>query len=94
MRITHIDIHLAGDAYLVTPAGEALPHELALALGGLRYGWSQELGAAALLPGWRAVRSDIEACGYGIVSAQAFAALLVPPPAAVREASGRYPMAA
>ncbi|AOH36438.1 hypothetical protein BGP89_08790 [Luteimonas sp. JM171] len=79
MHITHIDIHLAGDGYVVVPAGAVLPGELARALGELRFGWSQEVGGAARLSAWRGIRADIDACGYAIISGDEFAALLAWP---------------
>lgn len=81
MRITRIDVYLSGrgDGYVVTPAGVRLPDEQAVALGGVHHAWTQDVGEAACLPGWRALRADIDACGYGILSDAGFAALLLPP---------------
>ncbi|NLG59510.1 MAG: hypothetical protein GX538_05050 [Gammaproteobacteria bacterium] len=79
MHISHIDIHLAGDGYVVVPAGAPLPGELEKALGELRFGWSQEVGGAARLSAWRGIRADIDACGYAIISGDEFAALLAWP---------------
>lgn len=84
MPISHIDIYLAGDGYVAVPAGLTLPEELDRALGEMRYGWSQDVGGAAQLPGWRGVRADIDACGYAIISGNEFAALLAWPLVAVR----------
>ena len=83
MHISHIDIHLAGDGYVVVPAGAPLPGELDRALGELRFGWSQDVGRAAQLAAWRGVRADIDACGYAIISGDEFAALLAWPLVAV-----------
>ena len=76
MHISHIDIHLAGDGYVVAPAGAALPAELCGALGGLRFGWSQETAGTVRLASWREIRADIDASGYAVVSGEEFAALL------------------
>lgn len=98
MDLSRIDVFLAGngDGYVIAPAGCALPTEEMRALGGICPGWSQDVGEAASLPGWRMLRRDIDACGYSIVSDADFAALLLPP----RLQSGRttaiagYPAAA
>lgn len=81
MDPSRIDVFLAGngDGYVIAPAGGALPVEEMRALGGVCPGWSQDVGEATSLPEWRAVRRDIEACGYSIISDADFAALLLPP---------------
>lgn len=81
MNRERIDIYLTadGDGYVVAPAGARLAPELVAALGGLRHGWAQDVGAAAQLPGWRAVRDDLDACGYSILPDTDFAALLLAP---------------
>ncbi|MEZ0470454.1 hypothetical protein [Luteimonas salinilitoris] len=81
MDPSRIDVFLAGngDGYVIAPAGSALPLEEMRALGGICHGWSQDVGESASRPEWRALRRDIEACGYSIVSDADFAALLLPP---------------
>lgn len=94
MRITHIDVYLSGDGYVVAPAGVPLPGDTMHALGKLQFGWSQEVGGAARLPGWRALRVDMQACGYGIVSGSDFTALLMSPLDVVSGLAGSYSLAA
>jgi hypothetical protein len=94
MDISHIDIHLAGDGYVVTPGGAPPPVELGGALGELRFGWSQETSGAVTLPGWRAIRADIDACGYAVVSGEEFKALLAWPVQRICGPGGRRRLAA
>ncbi|WP_024889890.1 hypothetical protein [Luteimonas huabeiensis] len=66
------------DGYVVAPAGAPLPADAMEALGGVVHGWTQQIGEAGVLPGWREVRNDLDACGYSILSEEDFMALLLP----------------
>lgn len=81
MDQSSIDIFITRnvDGYIVAPAGTCLPEDAMTALGGVVHGWTQQVGEAIRLPGWRGVRSDLDACGYSVLSDEDFAALLLPP---------------
>ncbi|MCD9031583.1 hypothetical protein LDO32_08925 [Luteimonas sp. Y-2-2-4F] len=66
------------DGYVVAPAGARLPADAMEALGGVVHGWTQQIGEANVLPGWRGVRNDLDACGYSVLSEDDFMALLLP----------------
>lgn len=87
------------DGYVVAPAGARLPADAMEALGGVVHGWTQQIGETGVLPGWRGVRNDLDACGYSILSEEDFMALLLPrelapPPTPVRIVPGAAAMAA
>lgn len=81
MHTAKFDFYVTGtglsDGYLLAPAGTAPPDDVATALGGAALAWTQELGRMAAVPAWRAVRSDLDACGYAVLSREEFAALLL-----------------
>ncbi|RDZ28919.1 hypothetical protein [Lysobacter silvisoli] len=76
-----VDVFVVGDneGYVVAPAGRPLPLDEMLALGALRYGWALDSERAAMRLDWRAIATDIDARGYGVVSREDVTGLLAQP---------------